>query len=111
MAFIGVRISCDILAKNADFNLSLSSAFTLADYEPSLKSRFISSYLAVSFMALTFEFVRQRTYSELINSNEKKTFYLNKVMDQQKEIITQSEKLKVTNSELEQHRNHLEQLV
>ncbi|MFC2104760.1 histidine kinase dimerization/phospho-acceptor domain-containing protein, partial [Bacteroidota bacterium] len=82
-----------------------------AIYEPAFKSRFISTFLAVSFMAITFEFVRQRTYKELIESNDKKSFYLNKVMDQQKEMVTQSQKLQVANKELEEHRTHLELLV
>ncbi len=82
-----------------------------AKYNPVLKSRFLSTFIAITFIAITIEFVRQKTYNELIESNNKKTFYLNKVMDQQKEIISKSEKLKKANKELEQHHNHLENLV
>ncbi len=82
-----------------------------AKYNPVLKSRFLSTFIAVTFIAITFEFVRQKTYNELMESNNKKTFYLNKVMDQQKEIILQSEKLKKANKELALHYNHLENLV
>lgn len=82
-----------------------------ADYDQGFQSRFLSSFLAVSFMSITFEFVRQKTYKELVDSNHKKSFYLNKVMDQQKEIISKSQKLEKVNKELEEHRNHLEKLV
>jgi signal transduction histidine kinase/CheY-like chemotaxis protein len=83
----------------------------MADYGSNLKSRFISTFIAVSLMAIIYEVVRKKTYKALIETNDKKTFYLNKVMEQQKEIITQSEKLKNANKELEQHRNQLEHLV
>ncbi len=83
----------------------------MVDYGSNLKSRFISTFIAVSSMAIIYEVVRKKTYKALIETNDKKTYYLNKVMDQQKEIITQSEKLKNANKELEQHQNHLELLV
>jgi len=83
----------------------------LASYDQSLKSRFISTFLAVTFMAITFEFVRQKTYKELIESNNKQSFYLKKVLDQQKEILTKSEKIEKVNQELENHKNNLEKLV
>ncbi len=83
----------------------------MVDYGINLKSRFISTFIAVSAIAIIFEVVRKKTYNALIETNDKKTYYLNKVMDQQKEIVTQSEKLKNANKELEQHRNQLESLV
>jgi signal transduction histidine kinase/CheY-like chemotaxis protein len=83
----------------------------MVDYGSNLKSRFISTFIAVSAIAIIFEVVRKKTYNALIETNDKKTYYLNKVMDQQKEIITQSKKLKNANKELEQHRNQLERLV
>ena len=83
----------------------------MVKYEMNLKSRFISTFVAVSLMSIIYEFVRKKTYKALIESNDKKTYYLNKVMDQQKEIINQSKKLKSANKELEQHQNHLELLV
>ncbi len=83
----------------------------MADYNINLKSRFISSFITVSFMSVVYEIVRRKTYKILIETNNKKTYYLNKVMDQQEEIVSHSEKLKTTNIELEQHRNHLEHLV
>ena len=88
----------------------LEPLFTIK-YDPALKSRFLSTFIATTFIAITFEFVRRKTYNALIESNNKKTFYLNKVMDQQKEIISKSEKLKKVNKELEQHHNQLENLV
>ena len=83
----------------------------MVSYDLNLKSRFISTFIAVSLMSIIYEFVRTKTYKALIESNDKKTYYLNKVMDQQKEIINQSKKLKSANKELEQHQNHLELLV
>ncbi|MCB2195125.1 MAG: response regulator [Bacteroidetes bacterium] len=110
---IGVRYSIVYISFFLAFMLVLfyTEPFYLADYDQNLKSRFISTFLAVTFMSITFEFVRQRTYKELVDSNNKKTFYLNKVMDQQKEIVTKSKKLETANKELEEHRNHLEKLV
>jgi signal transduction histidine kinase/CheY-like chemotaxis protein len=48
-------------------------------------------------MAITFEFVREATYKTMLDSDQKKTFYLNKVLEQQEE--------------LEQHKNNLERMV
>jgi SpoU rRNA methylase family enzyme len=62
-------------------------------------------------MSMIFEFVRKKTYTALTDANNKKTFYLNKVIEQQQEIVFQSAKLKIANKELEQHRNKLEHLV
>lgn len=110
---IGLRYGIGYISLFLAFMLVLFYAepFYLADYDQNLKSRFISTFLAVTFMSITFEFVRQKTYKELVDSNNKKTFYLNKVMDQQKEIISKSQKLETANKELEEHRNHLEILV
>ncbi len=83
----------------------------MADYSINLRSRFISTFITVSSMSIVFEAVRRKTYKALIETNDKKTYYLNKVMEQQEEIVSHSEKLKTTNIELEQHRNHLEQMV
>lgn len=83
----------------------------MAKYNVNLKIRFIATFIAVSLMAITFEFVRKKTYQALEETNNKKSFYLNKVIVQKKEIVTQSEKLQLANKELEEHRNHLEQLV
>jgi signal transduction histidine kinase len=80
-------------------------------YDEKIILRFITSFTAVSLMAAVFEFVRSVTYKTLIESDEKKTFYLNKVLEQQDEIITKSKILEHTNLELEKHRKHLEELV
>ncbi|OFX21398.1 MAG: hypothetical protein A2041_07510 [Bacteroidetes bacterium GWA2_31_9b] len=66
-------------------------------YNHNLILRFVSSFLAVSLMAIVFEFVRSATYKTFTDADIKKTFYLNKVLEQQ--------------NELEQHKNHLEILV
>lgn len=80
-------------------------------YDENIVLRFITSFTAVSLMAAVFEFVRSVTYKTLIESDQKKTFYLNKVLEQQDEILTKSKKLEKTNLELEKHRKHLEEIV
>ena len=66
-------------------------------YDPVLEYIFIFSFLAVYLIAITFEFVRDKTYKSLLLSNKKQSLYLEKITQQQKEI--------------EQHRNQLEHLV
>ena len=80
-------------------------------YDSILKYVFISSFLAVYLLAITFEFVRDKTYKSLLLANKKKSTYLEKITQQQKEIVSQSEKLKNANKELGQHRDQLEHLV
>ncbi|MFP4023302.1 MAG: ATP-binding protein [Thiohalospira sp.] len=80
-------------------------------YDKNIVLRFITSFTAVSLMAAVFEFVRSVTYKTLIESDQKKTFYLNKILEQQDEILTKSKKLEKTNLELEKHRKHLEEIV
>lgn len=72
----------------------------ITKYEYNYKIRLVSSYLAVSLMAITLEYVRNLTYKSLLNTNEKKSYYLVKVMEQQKEILIQSKKLEISNKEL-----------
>ncbi|MBU8892765.1 MAG: response regulator [Bacteroidales bacterium] len=97
------------------FTITVSLLFIdpdfMADYGNNLRSRFIPTFIAVTSMSIIFEFVRKNTYKALTETNNKKTFYLNKVMEQQQEIVLQSAKLKIANKELEQHRNQLEELV
>jgi signal transduction histidine kinase len=83
----------------------------MVKYNINIKYRFVATFIACTLMAMVFEFVRFKTYSSLVASNNKKTFYLNKVLEQQKQILNQSESLKLANKKLEQHQNHLEQLV
>ena len=73
-------------------------------YDPVLKYIFIFSFLAIYLIAITFEFVRDKTYKSLLSANKKKSLYLEKITRQQKEILSQ-------NTELENHRHHLEKLV
>ena len=73
-------------------------------YDTVLEYIFIFSFLSVYLIAITFEFVRDRTYKSLLLSNKKQSLYLEKITQQQKEILSQ-------NTELEKHRYHLEQLV
>ena len=73
-------------------------------YDPVLKYIFVFSFLAVYLIAVTFEFVRDKTYKSLLLANKKKSLYLDKTTRQQKEILSQ-------NTELEKHRHHLEKLV
>jgi PAS domain S-box-containing protein len=70
-------------------------------YGSNVKIRIVTSYLAVSFMAFTLEYVRSTTYTTLVAANEKKSYYLVKVIEQQKEILVQTKKLELTNKELE----------
>lgn len=83
----------------------------MVKYNINIKYRFIATFIASTVMAMIFEFVRSKTYNALVETNEKKTFYLNKVLEQQEQIVNQSENLKQTNKKLERHQNHLEQLV
>jgi signal transduction histidine kinase/CheY-like chemotaxis protein len=55
----------------------------LTNYNPNIRSRFISTYIAISLIAMIFEFVRQKTYQALEIAKEK----------------------------IEEHQNHLEILV
>ena len=73
-------------------------------YDPVLKYIFIFSFLAVYLIALTLEFVRDKTYKSLLLANKKQLLYLDKITQQQKEILSQ-------NTELEKHRHHLEKLI
>ena len=69
-------------------------------YEHNLKLRFISTFIAVTLMAYTYEYIRYMTYKTLTAANEKKTYYLIKIMEQKKELLVQSEKLRLSNKEL-----------
>ncbi len=73
-------------------------------YDTVLEYIFVFSFIGVYLLAVTFEFVRDRTYKSLLLSNKKQSLYLEKITHQQKEILSQ-------NTELEKHRHHLEQLV
>lgn len=70
-------------------------------YATDFKIRFISTNLALFLMAYVFERVREKNYQSLMKLNEKKTYFLIKVLEQKKQILLQSKQLEMTNKELE----------
>ena len=73
----------------------------IAEYSKAFKIRFSASYAVVNLLLYVFEYIREKTYLSLVESNERKTFYLNQVIQQKEEIETQSEVIEETNKELE----------
>ena len=70
-------------------------------YDSTTIGRFIFTYIVTTGMVFVFEIIRSQTYRTLVATNEQKTYYLNETMQQKEEILVQTEKLKITNLELE----------
>ncbi|MEA2105443.1 MAG: ATP-binding protein [Bacteroidota bacterium] len=83
----------------------------LPNYDNIFMLRFVTSFILVSLMSIAIEFVRDVTYTTLIKANQKKSFYLNKVLKQRRDILTKSKNLEKANFELERHRKYLEEIV
>lgn len=73
----------------------------IAEYSSSFKVRFSASYAVVNLLLYVFEYIREKTYLSLVESNEKKTYYLNQVILAKEEIETQSDQIEQANKELE----------
>lgn len=73
----------------------------IAEYTIAFKVRFTASYAVLNLLLYVYEYIREKTYNALQESNEKKTYYLNQVLQQKEEIIAQTEKLEEANIELE----------
>lgn len=71
------------------------------DYSVVFKQRFAATFIVSNFLTYIFETVREKTYKSFLVADEKKTFYINQVLQQKEEIIAQSEKLEEINRELE----------
>jgi len=70
-------------------------------YDTTTIGRYIFTYLITTGMVYAFEIIRSQTYKTLVATNQQKTYYLNETMQQKEEILVQTEKLKITNLELE----------
>lgn len=73
----------------------------IAEYSKAFKVRFSASYAVVNLLLYVFEYIREKTYLSLVESNEKKTYYLNQVIQQKEEIEAQSDLIEEANKELE----------
>lgn len=73
----------------------------IAEYSKAFKVRFTASYAVVNLLLYVFEYIREKTYLSLVESNEKKTYYLNQVIQAKEEIQAQSDQIEEANKELE----------